>query len=169
MNLGDKLIDFSLLGVDDLFFNSLDIDSKKKVAIFFTCNHCPYVHAYEKRIIKLQKSYADIVQFVGINSNDDVKYPEDSYDNMKKRSKANNFNFIYVRDSDQEVAKIYNASHTPQFFLFNQNKILIYKGKLDDNWEDEDKVKNSYLEDAIKNPKYTSRDTFPVGCSIKWL
>ena len=88
---------------------------------------------------------------------------------MKERSRDNNFNFIYVRDLYQKVAKIYNASHTPHFFLFNKDKILIYKGKLDDNWEDENKVKNCYLEDAIKNPRYTPRDTFPVGCSIKWL
>ena len=169
MNLGDKLIDFSLLGVNDSYFNSVDISNKKKIVIFFTCNHCPYVHAYEKRIIKLQKSYRDIVQFIGINSNDDTKYPEDSFEKMKERSRDNNFNFIYVRDLYQEVAKIYNASHTPHFFLFNKDKILIYKGKLDDNWEDENKVENCYLEDAIRNPRYTPRDTFPVGCSIKWL
>ena len=121
------MIDFSLLGVNDSYFNSVDISNKKKIVIFFTCNHCPYVHAYEKRIIKLQKSYRDIVQFIGINSNDDTKYPEDSFEKMKERSRDNNFNFIYVRDLYQEVAKIYNASHTPHFFLFKQQSQALHR------------------------------------------
>ena len=169
MELGEKLIDFRLLGADDSYFDTKKIRKQKKIVVFFTCNHCPYVHAYESRIIQMQEDFNHIVQFVGINSNDDTRYPEDSFENMKKRSSAVGYNFPYLRDSSQEIAKVYGASHTPHFYLFNQDRSLIYKGKLDDNWEDECDVKIQYLKEGIKNKDSVPRDTFPVGCSIKWL
>ena len=169
MNLGDQLIDFNLIGVDGNHFDTKNLSFEKKIVIFFTCNHCPYVHAYEKRIMDLQKDFEDRVYFIGINSNEDKNYPEDSYENMKIRSKKNNFNFLYLRDGDQRIAKLYNATHTPHFFLFNNNRTLVYKGKLDDNWQNEDKVKKRYLREAISDDKFKPVDTFPVGCTIKWL
>lgn len=168
MNLGEKIINFNLLGVDDSYHN-LDGISNKKIVVFFTCNHCPYVHAYENRIIKMQEDFIDTVYFIGINSNDDNKYPEDSFENMKIRSNKKKYNFLYLRDDNQEVAKLYQATHTPHFFLFGTNKTLIYKGKFDDSWDDEASVNQNYLKDAIQNKNIKLADTFPVGCSIKWL
>jgi len=167
MNLGEKIIDFNLFGVDGSYFSVSNIDNEKKIVVFFTCNHCPYVHAYEKRIMNLQNKYAESVQFIGINSNDDKKYPEDSFEKMKERSNIRGYNFPYLHDSDQKIAKSYDASHTPHFFVFSK-KILIYKGKFDDNWSDKSKVAKTYLEDSIKNTSFNPQDTFPVGCTIKW-
>ncbi|NSW88575.1 thioredoxin family protein [bacterium] len=169
MELGDRFIDFNLLGVDDKFCDSTMLSNKKKIVVFFTCNHCPYVHAYEERIISLQKDFLETVDFIGINSNDDKTYPEDSFEKMQTRSAENNFNFMYLRDPKQEIALSYGATHTPHFFLFNKERILVYKGKLDDNWSDVDKVKKRYLKDAILDDEFKPEDTFPVGCTIKWL
>ena len=96
MNLGEKIIDFNLFGVDDSYFSVGSIDNEKKIVVFFTCNHCPYVQAYEKRIMNLQNKYAESVQFTGINSNDDKKYPEDSFEKMKERSNIRGYNFPYL-------------------------------------------------------------------------
>lgn len=167
MNLGQDLIDFRLTGVDGALFSTNSIDIEKKIVVFFTCNHCPYVHAYEQRIIGLQKEYKESAQFIGINSNDDKKYPEDSFDNMKKRSRLKNYNFPYLHDSNQEIAKLYGATHTPHFFVFSK-KSLIYKGKFDDNWSDETKVSANHLEQSLSCNNFNPKDTFPVGCSIKW-
>ena len=167
MNLGEKIIDFNLFGVDGSYFSVSNIDNEKKIVVFFTCNHCPYVHAYEKRIMNLQNKYAESVQFIGINSNDDKKYPEDSFEKMKERSNIRGYNFPYLHDTDQKIAKLYDASHTPHFFVFSK-KILIYKGKFDDNWSDKSKVAKTYLEYSIKNTSFNPQDTFPVGCTIKW-
>ena len=110
MNLGEKIIDFNLFGVDGSYFSVSNIDNEKKIVVFFTCNHCPYVHAYEKRIMNLQNKYAESVQFIGINSNDDKKYPEDSFEKMKERSNIRGYNFPYLHDTDQKIAKLYDAS-----------------------------------------------------------
>ena len=168
MNIGESFYHFILKSTDDELFNSKLIDKEKKVVVFFTCNHCPYVHAYEERIISLQDKFLDSVQFVGINSNNETTYPEDSFDKMKARSNENNYNFPYLRDDAQITAKAFNATHTPHFFLFDTKRILIYKGKLDDNWNDASNVKKNYLEDAIELNNDILIDTLPVGCSIKW-
>jgi len=168
MEIGEKLINFKLKSIDDSYIDSQNIDSNKKLVVFFTCNHCPYVHAYEKRIINLQKKHSETCVFVGINSNNDIQYPEDSFEKMKSRYKKVNYNFFYLKDEDQIVAKAFGATHTPHFFVFDQEKVLIYKGKLDDNWNDETKVKIKYLEDVIASNDLVHDDTFPVGCTIKW-
>ncbi|HIC76917.1 MAG TPA: thioredoxin family protein [Candidatus Dadabacteria bacterium] len=168
MELGEKLVNFRLKSTDDTYFDSNDISPDKKLIIFFTCNHCPYVHAYEKRIINLQKKYSETCIFVGINSNDGIQYPEDSFEKMKTRYKKMNYNFFYLRDEDQVVAKTFGATHTPHFFVFNKKRVLIYRGKLDDNWNDETKVKIKYLENSIISNDSILNDTFPVGCTIKW-
>lgn len=170
----DSLIPgFTIVGVDDKTYRLNDFSDKKILVVIFSCNHCPYVQAYEDRIIALQNEFEkDSVQIVAINSNDDVKYPDDSFEEMKKRAEERKFNFPYLRDETQEVAKAYGATHTPQIFLFNSDRKLKYEGKIDDNWQEPDKVKSKYLRDAILevlNEKEVSvPETFSIGCTIKW-
>ena len=164
---------FSLTGVDDKTYDLNSFSDKKILIVIFSCNHCPYVQAYEDRIITLQKEFETKgIQIIAINSNDDVKYPDDSFNEMKKRATAKGFNFPYLRDETQDVAKAFGATHTPQIFLFDKNRKLKYEGKIDDNWQEPDKVKSKYLRDAILevlNEKEVSvPETFSIGCTIKW-
>lgn len=165
--------DFLLRGVDNKNYSLSYFQDKKILIIIFSCNHCPYVQAYEDRIISLQKEFEkNGVQIVAINSNDDTKYPDDSFDEMKKRAENKKFNFPYLRDKTQDVAKAYSATHTPQIFLFDENRKLKYQGKIDDNWQEPDRVKSKYLRDAIEDvlagKEVSVPETFSIGCTIKW-
>jgi len=173
LKIDSSIPNFSLIGVDDKIYDLNSFSGKKILIVIFSCNHCPYVQAYEDRIISLQKEFGkDGVQIIAINSNDDVKYPDDSFDEMKKRAAARGFNFPYLRDETQETAKAFGATHTPQIFLFDKNRKLKYEGKIDDNWQEPGKVKSAYLRDAILevlNEKEVSvPETFSIGCTIKW-
>lgn len=143
------------------------------VVIIFTCNHCPYAQAYEDRIIALAKHFdQEGVQFVLINSNDSENYPEDSFDAMKKRHDEKQFPFPYCYDESQDVANAYGAVCTPHCFVFNRERKLKYKGRIDDNWQDPDAVTEHNLHDAIdalvhdKEPP--THEANAMGCSIKW-
>ncbi|MFZ2322626.1 MAG: thioredoxin family protein [Ignavibacteriaceae bacterium] len=165
--------DFLLKGVDNKTYGLSSFQDKKILILIFSCNHCPYVQAYEDRIISLQKEFEkNGVQIVAINSNDDTKYPDDSFDEMKKRAENKKFNFPYLRDKTQNVAKAYGATHTPQTFLFDENRKLKYEGKIDDNWQEPDRVKSKYLRDAIEEAlsgkEVSIPETFSIGCTIKW-
>ena len=170
----DSLIPgFSLKGVDDKTYSLKDFSDKKILIVIFSCNHCPYVQAYEDRIMGLQNEFEkDDMQIVAINSNDDVKYPDDSFAEMKKRAATRGFNFPYLRDETQDVAKGFGATHTPQIFLFDEHRKLKYEGKIDDNWQEPDKVKSAYLREAILevlgDKEVSVPETFSIGCTIKW-
>jgi peroxiredoxin len=173
LNIDDKWIDFSLPGVDDKTHSLSDYGDKEAIAIVFSCNHCPYVRAWEDRMVQIQRDYMEKgVQLIAINSNDTKKYPEDSFDHMKKRAKDKDFNFPYLRDESQEIASKYGAEHTPEVFLFDRSGILRYHGAIDDNYDNPKAVKKHYLRDALeavlsgKTPPV--RRTPPVGCTIKW-
>ena len=171
--LGSDAIDFKLKGVDGKFYDLHSFGNEKALVVVFSCNHCPYAQAYEQRIIQLQSDYLRKgVSFVAINSNDDANYPEDSFENMVKRSKARGFNFPYVRDESQDIARKYGAICTPHVFAFDKDKILQYKGRIDDNWKNPSEVKTRDLRNALdailedKTPQV--QETRPFGCSIKW-
>jgi len=173
LKTGAKAASFDLPGVDGKNHSLKELEDKKALVVIFSCNHCPYAQAYEGRIMEIQKDYSPKgVQVVSINSNEDVKHPEDSFDNMVKRAKEKNFNFLYLRDESQQVARDYGATHTPHIFLFNQKHELSYTGKIDDNWEEPGKVKQQYLRaalDAVLAGKAPSEpETFAIGCTIKW-
>jgi peroxiredoxin len=173
LKIDSSIPNFSLNGVDDKTYTLNSFSDKKNLIVIFSCNHCPYVQAYEDRIISLQKEFEkDGVQIIAINSNDDVKYPDDSFDEMKKRANAKKFNFPYLHDETQGVAKAFGATHTPQIFLFDKNRKLKYEGKIDDNWQEPENVKSKYLREAILevlNEKEVSvPETFSIGCTIKW-
>jgi len=172
LKIGDKALDFSLIGIDDRQ-HSLDEYSNNVVAVIFSCNHCPYVRAWEDRMVKIQGDYASKgVQLVAINANDASKYPDDSFQNMKVRAREKKFNFPYLRDEDQKVANAYGAQRTPEVFLFNSGGALQYHGAIDDNYDDPQAVKVHYLRNALdavlNGTKVPVAETAPVGCTIKW-
>jgi len=170
--LGSELPYFNLIGTDRKLYSPNNFTKDKIIIIIFSCNHCPYVQAYEKRIIKIQSDYRDHLQIISINSNDANAYPEDSFENMKNRSETIGFNFPYLHDEDQSVAKLFDATHTPEIFLFDEKRKLRFHGKIDDNWQDENSVNSHYLRNAIEeiveNKEVSVPETFTIGCTIKW-
>jgi peroxiredoxin len=170
---GDKAIPFELPGVDDRRHSLADYADKEAIAVVFTCNHCPYARAWEDRLIDIQADYADRgVQLVAISANDAKKYPADSFPRMKERSEEKGFNFPYLYDESQEVARAYGAERTPEIFLFDKGGTLRYHGTVDDDYDDPAAVRNHYFRDALeavlegRHP--LSAETVPVGCTIKW-
>lgn len=174
LNIGDKAPDFkNLPGVDGKKYSLDDFKDRKVLVVVFSCNHCPYVQAYEDRMIAIQNDYANKgITLVAINSNEPIHYPEDNFDEMVKRAKKKGLWFPYLRDEDQTVANAYGATHTPEFFLFDQNRQLRYHGRLDDNWQAPSDVKKHYLRDALDavlaGKEVPIPETYSIGCTIKW-
>jgi len=173
LNLGSSASDFNLTGVDNKKYSLSSFEDKEALIIIFSCNHCPYVKAYEGRMKQLQEDYANKgAVIVAINSNDAVNYPEDSFEEMKNRAESENFNFVYLRDEDQSIAIAYDATHTPEIFLFDNERKLAFHGKIDDNWQEPDNVVNNYLRDALnellEGKEISVPETFTIGCTIKW-
>ncbi|MBN4049667.1 thioredoxin family protein [Bacteroidales bacterium AH-315-N07] len=173
MKRGDILPSFNLEGIDNNWYSTDDFLKKKIFCIIFSCNYCPYVLAYLDRIINIYDKYEneDFALWL-INSNDPVKYPQDSFENMKEMATKKSFKFPYLFDKTQKIAKKFKAERTPEVFLFNKRKVLVYHGGIDDNWEKESKVIHSFLAEAIK--KLVQEEDIVVvetpveGCSIKW-
>jgi peroxiredoxin len=173
LKIGDVAPDFNLPGVDGKNYSLSSFADKKAVVVIFSCNHCPYVIAYEDRMIAIQRDYADKgVALVAINPNDDVKYPADSFDKMAIRAKEKGFNFPYLRDETQEIARAYGATRTPEIFLLDESRRLVYHGRIDDNAMDPNGVKRHDLREALdellEGKEISVTETTPVGCTIKW-
>jgi len=165
--------DIFLPATDGKNYSANDFTANPLLLIIFSCNHCPYVQGYEERIIKLQNDFKmDGLQIVAINANDADKYAEDSFEEMKKRAEEKQFNFLYLRDESQETAKTFGAVFTPELFLFNAERKLIYAGKIDDNWREPEKVQTKYLQNAIeeylRGEEISVPETYAIGCTIKW-
>jgi len=105
LSIGSTMPEFELKGTDEKIYSNNSFKDSKGLVVIFTCNHCPYVKAYEERIIKLHDDYSGRVQIVAVNSNDDANYSEDSFEQMKIRAAEKNFNFPYLRDETQKTAK----------------------------------------------------------------
>jgi len=176
LSIGDAAPDFKLKNVDGKFVSLGDYKDAKGYIVVFTCNHCPYAKLYEERIIELAKNYnSKGWQLIAISSNDPVKEPDDSYDNMKKRAKEKSYPFPYLFDETQEVAKNYGAMKTPHVFLLKKdagNNKLMYVGSIDDDTENTKEWKEKYVELAIeaieKGEPVNPTITKAVGCTIKW-
>lgn len=173
LSIGSGCPEFNLKSVDSENYSLQTFSEKKALVVIFSCNHCPYVQAYEDRIISLQNKYfTKLVQVIAINSNDESQYEDDSFEAMIERARIKEFNFPYLRDEDQTVAKVFGATHTPEVFLFDKERILVYHGKIDDNWLEENKVKKQYLKDAIEESlagkEISIPETYSLGCTIKW-
>ena len=170
---GDRALDFELPGIDGKNHALADYAGKEAVVVIFSCNHCPYVRAWEDRMVEIQADYADRgVQFLAINANDAAKYPADSFENMKVRATQKGFNFPYLRDESQEVAAAYGAQRTPEVFVFDAERTLRYHGAIDDDYERPEAVHRPYLRQALDavlaGQLPSTATTPPVGCSVKW-
>jgi peroxiredoxin len=170
---GTKAPDFSLPGVDGKTYSLGSFKGKPIVVVFFTCNHCPYVQAWESRFVEVQRDYAAKgVQLVGINSNDEMKYPEDDFAHMQERAKDHGYNFPYLRDESQKAAEAWGPVATPDFYVLDKDRVIRYRGRMDDNHKDANAVTLRYLRDALddllagRSPRVPL--TPPYGCSIKW-
>ena len=129
-NFGEKPHDFNLPGVDGKNYKLNDCLGKKGMVIMFICNHCPYVKAIIRDLVKDIEELKKIgIESVAIMSNDTKNYPEDSFDNMLSFSKLNKFNFPYLFDESQDIAKKYGAVCTPDFFGYNKDLKLQYRGR----------------------------------------
>lgn len=172
LKIGSKAPDFNLPATDGKYYSLKSFTDKKGLIIVFSCNHCPYVQAYEERIKQIQNDFENDIYVVAISSNEDVNYPEDSFEEMKKRAAQKQFNFPYLHDETQEIARLYGATHTPEIFLFDEKRELVFHGKIDDNWQDEKSVRTKYLRNAVEellgNQKISVPETFTIGCTIKW-
>ena len=166
------LMDKKLKSVNGISYSLNNIGEKNGLLVLFTSNTCPFVVKWEDRY-KLAEELAkkNNIGFVYINSNYKKRDGDDSFEEMKKHAKKMNYRFPYLLDEKSELANAFGAKTTPHFFLFNSNDQLVYKGAIDDNYEDIKKVKEFYLEDAInqlaKGKKIKVSETKPVGCSIK--
>ncbi len=170
--LGKPLPPFLLPGVDGRTYQNSDFANAQTLLVVFTCNHCPYAKAVEDRIISLQHAYMQSqMQLVAICSNDATSHPDDSFDALQARWAAKKMPFPYLHDDEQAVAKAFGAVCTPDFFLFDRDRALRYRGRLDDNWQEPAQVNKHELRDAIDAllaGKQPATQHPSMGCSIKW-
>ena len=174
-DFGKKAENFQLNSTDNKIISLKDIKGESGTLIMFICNHCPYVKAVIEDIVQdCKKLESDGIKSVAICSNDVINYPEDSFDNMIKFAKENHFNFPYLIDETQEIAKTYGAVCTPDFFGYNSNLELQYRGRIRELKELKPvRSGDSELLNAMRMVAQTGKgpeDQVPsMGCNIKWL
>jgi peroxiredoxin len=172
IEIGADAPSFDLPGTDGRNHSLGDYGDAKALALVQSCNHCPYVQAWEGRMIELQNEFGNRgFTLVAISSNDAEHYPEDSLDAMTARAREQGFNFDYLYDESQDVARALGAERTPEVFLFDESRRLVYHGAIDDSRDDRE-VKQRYLRDAIEavldGREPTLRETAAVGCTVKY-
>ena len=172
-NIGDKAPDFSLRGVDGKSYNLNNFRGKRFLIVVFMCNHCPYVQGSIERLKAIQSDYGiKGVQVIGINSNDEINYPDDSFAKMVEMAKIKKLDFPYLRDEDQHIAAAYGAQCTPEAFVLDGERKLRYHGRIDDSPKDESNATVTDLRnavDALVHGRKVDIELAPaIGCSIKW-
>ncbi len=183
--IGSSAPNFSLPGADGKNYSLNSFADSYGLVVIFTCNHCPYAKAAWPLLIKLASEFKNKgVAFVAINPNDEKQYPEDSFEVMKQKISQWQINFPYLRDEEQNVAKDYGAVCTPDIFVFDKDRKLYYRGRINDNWPPVEKVDGEYkpkqpdrevkeeLKEALNallsgNPPPKTQNP-SMGCSIKW-
>ena len=174
-DFGWKAPDFNLLGVDGRHWSLADIAGPNGLLVMFICNHCPYVQAIRERLVEDLVALKSLgVNTVAISSNDAANYPEDSFDKMRLVAEQFKFPFPYLYDESQSVAKAYGAVCTPDFFGFNANLELQYRGRFDDQGRDltpKDNATKDLLEAmtlVAQTGQGPAEQISSIGCSIKW-
>lgn len=171
--LGTQMPAFELKDPFGNVYRSDEMFGEKGLLVVFTCNHCPYAIAVWPRLIRLAE-YAKTVGIntVAINPNIHPNYPDDAPEKMAEKIKEWGITFPYLVDETQNTARAFKAQCTPDIYLFDNQKRLVYHGRIDDNWQDESKVTRHELKEAIDNlsqGKPISPVQYPsMGCSIKW-
>jgi peroxiredoxin len=168
LSLGDPAPGFSLPGVDGAD-HSPDDWAGQPVAVVFSCCHCPYVIAWEDRLNAVASDYAGRAGLVAVNANGD--YLGDGMDDMRWRSEEKGFAFPFVRDASQDVARAYGAARTPEVFLLDADRRLVYHGAPDSDYEDEAGAEpwlRNALDAVLAGEAPDPAETVPVGCTVKW-
>jgi len=174
--LGTKMPSFNLLGIDGEMYTNEIFDGKKGSLVMFICNHCPFVKHVNEEIVNLSDEImGNDIGVIGINSNDSTqeKYAEDSIDKMREYADNLGYNFPYVVDEDQSVAKNFTAQCTPDFFLFDSDQNLVYRGQLDGSRPGNDVPTNgeslrSAIQALLNDEDPISEQLPSMGCNIKW-
>ncbi len=172
--LGTKAPNFALRDTDGKIVRLSDFDGSRALLVIFLCNHCPYVKHVANELTKITKEYiAKGVAVVGINSNDAATYPEDSLEKMKEEVTARGYAFPYLYDETQEVAKAYRAACTPDFFLFDADRKLVYRGQMDDSRPSNGRPVTgedltAAVEAVLAGRPVPQEQKPSLGCNIKW-
>ena len=172
--IGTKAPDFSLVNVDGTTVSLSDFSDAKALLVMFICNHCPFVKHIADQLAALGNDYqSEGVAVVGINSNDVANHPEDSPEQMIHEVELRGYTFAYLFDEDQEVAKAYKAACTPDFFLFDKDQTLAYRGQLDASRPGNDipvtgEDMRKALDTLLAGDEISSEQTPSIGCNIKW-
>ncbi|MBW3467363.1 thioredoxin family protein [Arthrospiribacter ruber] len=174
--IGDNAKDFSLKTTDGSTVSLTGLDGAKGAIVIFSCNTCPYVVAYEDRMIELHNKYASQgYPVIAINSNDAKASPGDSFEKMQERAKDKGFTFPYAYDESQEVIKTYGGTRTPHVYLLHKegNDFKVkYIGAIDNNYQDASAVTERYVEEALaavmNGQPVANQTTKAIGCTIKW-
>ena len=173
LQLGKKAPDFKVPATDGKTYSLADFAQAKALVVFFTCNHCPFVLGSDE----VTRATADRfrgkgVAFIGINSNSEHTHPNDDFVHMVERMKQHHFPWIYARDKSQDVAKAYGALRTPHFYVFNQERKLVYTGRgLDNPRNSAESTINDLdrtLEEVLAGRPVSTPATNPIGCNVKW-
>jgi peroxiredoxin len=170
--LGSPPPAFRLRGVDGTEHELAEYEDAKILVLVQSCNHCPYVLAWEDRMTAIQDDYAGRgVRLVAVNSNDSSRYPEDSFEKMVEHAASSGYSFDYLHDPEQSVARALGSERTPEVFVFDSGRTLVYHGAIDDS-RDETAVTASYLRDALDASLAGGPPPIAVtpasGCSVKW-
>jgi len=174
LELGIAAPDFSLLDTRGNIVSLNDFEKAPALLVVFMCNHCPFVKHVLSNLVELVKEYQQKgVAVVGINSNDITGFPEDSPEMMTKKADEAGFTFPYLYDESQEVAKAYHAACTPDFFLFDKDRRLVYRGQMDDSRPGNDipvtgDDLRAAMEAVLKGKKVPVKQKPSMGCNIKW-
>ena len=164
---------FDLPGTDDKNHSLASFEDSRLLVVIVSCNHCPYVIAYEPRIVALAKEYGPkSVGWVAVNANDATRYPDDGMQAMKVRARDRGFSFPYLRDDSQSFVRALGARFTPEVFVFDRERKLRYHGRIDDNHRDASRVTAHDLRNALDALLAGSPpavvETTALGCSVKW-
>ena len=160
--------------VSGTYMSLKDIKSDIATVVMFICNHCPYVKHVREELVRISKDYMEKgVAFVGICSNDVENYPEDSPDKMRDEAKTWGYPFPYLYDETQQVARDYDAACTPDFYVYDKNMELVYRGQLDDSRPGNEKSLNgkdlrAALDSVVQGNPVSENQVPSVGCNIKW-
>jgi len=173
IRLGQPVKNFNLPSVDGKTYTLESFKGSPVLVVMFICNHCPYVKAVEDRLIRLNAEYVKKgVQFVGICSNDYTDYPDDSPQNLFQRWAEKKYGFPYLIDTEQSVARAFGAVCTPDIFVYDSGRKLVYHGRIDDSWKEPSQVERHELREALDallagtKPEVSQHPS--MGCSIKW-
>lgn len=167
--------EFSLLATDGRVYSLKELSRKKPVVVMFLSNNCSYVNKILTRLVATCAEFSDIISSVAIMPNDSKNNLDDSYKNMKSFAESRNFNFPYLYDEHQEVAKQYGVEHTPEFFGFNQKLELQYHGRYDneENLQQAFSLKNpgemwQAMIEIVNSGSFTGQSHKGIGCPVKW-